>query len=95
MSWQRLSYAVFIAALLVMVAAVAIRMRSDAPRDAGLVAQLVSPGPLSSAHQSFAGQCTACHTPGSGKVLSARKPLVGSGYRDGTSPKHQFLRCVS
>ena len=29
-----------------------------------LVAQLVSPGPLSSAHQSFAGQCTACHTPG-------------------------------
>ena len=46
MSWQRLSYAVFIAALLVMVAAVAIRMRSDAPRDAGLVAQLVSPGPL-------------------------------------------------
>ena len=66
MSWQRLSYAVFIAALLVMVAAVAIRMRSDAPRDAGLVAQLVAPGPLSSAHQAFAGQCTACHTLGKG-----------------------------
>ena len=76
MSWQRLSYAVFIAALLVMVAAVAIRMRSDAPRDAGLVAQLVSPGPLSSAHQSFARQCTACHTPGKGVAVPRESDAV-------------------
>ena len=89
MSWQRLSYAVFIAALLVMVAAVAIRMRSDAPRDAGLVAQLVSPGPLSSAHQSFAGQCTACHTPGKG--VETRTCLTCHAGTDfGTKQSTQF-----
>lgn len=89
MSWQRLSYAVFIAALLVMVAAVAIRMRSDAPRDAALVAQLVSPGPLSSAHQSFAGQCTACHTPGKG--VETRTCLTCHAGTDfGTKQSTQF-----
>lgn len=53
--------AVFVLALLAMITAVA--TRSSAPASAGLVERLVAPGPLSGAHQSFAAQCTTCHTP--------------------------------
>lgn len=66
MKWHRLFYGVFIAALLAILIAIPVRMRSSAPAEAGLVARLVAPGPLSSAHQAFASQCTACHTPGKG-----------------------------
>src|SRR3546814_5408697 len=52
--------AVFVVALLAMITAVA--TRSNAPAVAGLVERLVAPGPLSGAPQSFAAQCTACHT---------------------------------
>jgi len=41
----------------------AMALRSSALDGAGPVAQLVAPGPLSQAHQSFGSQCTACHTP--------------------------------
>ncbi|NNM77761.1 cytochrome C [Sphingomonas sp. ID1715] len=57
--WYLASFLV-LAAVLLGLAAVT---RPNAPASAGLVARLVSPGPSSEAHQSFAGQCTACHTP--------------------------------
>lgn len=52
----------FVAASLIFLVG-ALAMHSTAPAGAGPVAQLVAPGPLSQAHQSFGAQCTACHTP--------------------------------
>jgi len=63
MKRSTLLYAVFIAALLAVVVGLPALMRANTPPGSGFVQGLVSPGPLSPAHQSFAGQCTTCHTP--------------------------------
>ena len=98
MKWQRLSYAIFITAVLIMVAAVAVRMRSDASRDAGMVARLVMPGPLSSAHQAFASQCTACHTPGKGvetKTCLTCHAGTDFGFKQSTQFHARATECTS
>lgn len=63
MKWATLLYALFIGAGLALAMAAAVMLRSAAPAEAGMIERFVSPGRLSSAHQAFAAECTACHTP--------------------------------
>lgn len=98
MRWHRLFYAVFIAALLAIIIAIPVRMRSSEPADAGLVARLVVPGPLSSAHQAFASQCTACHTPGKGveaKTCLTCHAGTDFGFKQSTQFHARATECTS
>lgn len=63
MKRSTLFYGLFIAALLVVVVGLPAVMRTSTPANSGMIEGLVSPGPLSAAHHTFAGQCTTCHTP--------------------------------
>lgn len=55
--------AAFILALLGGVVGFPALMQMKASPGSSIIERLVSPGPLSAAHQSFAGQCATCHTP--------------------------------
>lgn len=91
-------FAIFISALLILVLAVAIWMRTNAPPAAGLVGQLAMPGPMSSAHQTFAGQCTACHTPGVGvQTRTCRVCHAGTdfGFKQSTQFHGRVAQCTS
>lgn len=98
MNWQRISYAVLLAALIAIVIAIPVRMRSSAPVSAGLVQRMVAPGPLSSAHQSFASQCTTCHTPVKGveaKTCLTCHAGTDFGFKQSTQFHIKATECTS
>lgn len=98
MNLSRFFFGLFVAAVLVIVVAVPLTMRSSAPVEAGLVERLVAPGPISSAHQSFAGQCATCHTPYKGvEAKTCLSCHVGTdfGHKQSTQFHAKATQCTS
>ena len=90
--------ALFATSLLVVLLGLPALSRSNAPPQAGVVAQLVSPGPLSEAHRSLAGSCRNCHTPiagVTGETCKSCHAATDFGNKQSTQFHASALQCTS
>lgn len=91
-------FAAFVAALLSLLAGSAVLWRSNAPAGADTIERMVSPGPLSPAHQALAADCRACHTPIAGvegKTCIACHVGTDFGGKQSTAFHRNARECAS